>query len=758
MKSFVKLLSLGNYGVFNVLACHSEDQGSKFHQVPNLLFPLSKRMRCSGTRMSGDGGEYNEAWSEAEKRQWLRIIFLREATECLKTITNTSSTSETASLDTRVFHHSLSLCEFLLSSRPLLIALCVWCPRLWDQMLCWGFTPPNTTTTQPCPHYVPGIIPELSRLHLHQPIALASRRCGADGVWEGGTEQGWTNYTLCLGASPNITQPVPFTVLEEWLPTIKRMSLVGYSVSLATLVISFTILASLRYARLVPAPARTPNSLTYPIPSLPTIMVGYSRQQGAQWDSCILLPACFLPSPGLPEASSQPWKLRCPRNLLHLHLFASFMLRALVVLLKSSLLLDGVALPSNFKFEDGEAHFNDGSQEAEKGTLLEKGPYRKLAFFIVYYIVGKRDGDFKPGKKITPGTQQKSVPNSRDAAGACVHLEKIPGRSPLWWHAGPVLEVVLKTFSKSVRAPFPGPRSHLQALPVTRGTLDRGSYRIEDEEPRRTPLAPRNPPRIREPLRWPPFFPGGKRGAVRFPSSRSYHPARDGQGHIRRQETSSPTSWVPARIKRGLRQVTLFCPPLVHQTWHEARFGVRSKETIGAPTGPQRVVQPSRVDEHHPFRTRDRPLAARFQGPRPLLGLPLSATAVMCATYMGVQTDDLRVAILHLGQLLMAVDGGPLSTQPHLHGLFTDSSAITLYILLGWGLPLGCVAVWATLRATLDDTHCWTVNNVQWIFWVSIRAPVAISNLINFSFFLNVVRVLLLKLRSSISTESMKYR
>nr|XP_045601993.1 parathyroid hormone/parathyroid hormone-related peptide receptor-like isoform X1 [Procambarus clarkii] len=90
--------------------------------------------------------------------------------------------------------------------------------------------------------------------------------------------------------------------------------------------------------------------------------------------------------------------------------------------------------------------------------------------------------------------------------------------------------------------------------------------------------------------------------------------------------------------------------------------------------------------------------------------------------------------------------------------LFTDSSAITCYILLGWGLPLGCVGVWATLRATLDDTDCWTVQNVQWIFWVCIRAPVAVSNLINFFFFLNVVRVLILKLRSSISTESMKYR
>ncbi|ROT62128.1 putative parathyroid hormone/parathyroid hormone-related peptide receptor-like isoform X1 [Penaeus vannamei] len=73
-------------------------------------------------------------------------------------------------------------------------------------------------------------------------------------------------------------------------------------------------------------------------------------------------------------------------------------------------------------------------------------------------------------------------------------------------------------------------------------------------------------------------------------------------------------------------------------------------------------------------------------------------------------------------------------------------------------LPLGCVGVWAALRATMDDWHCWTVHNKRWIFWLCIRIPVAISNLINFFFFLNVVRVLVLKLKSSISAESMKYR
>ncbi|XP_063862315.1 parathyroid hormone/parathyroid hormone-related peptide receptor-like isoform X1 [Scylla paramamosain] len=350
---------------------------------------------------SGGGVHYNDSWTETEKRRWLQLLFLRQEAECrklqLQEAADTSTTGEPGP----------------------------WCPRVWDKMLCWGPTAPNTTTSQPCPHYVPGIRPQ----------APAWRRCGADGVWEGGQELGWTNYTLCLGTAPNATSVLPVTVLGEWLPTIKRMSLIGYSVSLATLVISFTILASLR-------------------------------------------------------------RLRCPRNLLHLHLFGSFMLRALVVLLKSTLLLDGVALPINFSIQDGEAHFNDNSQ-----TAVDASPQTWACKLMI-----------------------------------CV---------------------------------------------------------------------------------WQYFI-------------------------------------------------------LANYSW-------------------------------------------------------------------------LLMEGLYLHSLIFMA-------------LFTDSSAITLYILLGWGLPLGCVAMWATLRATLDDTHCWTVNNVQWIFWVSIRAPVAISNLINFSFFLNVVRVLILKLRSSISAESMKYR
>ncbi|KAF2355130.1 GPCR family 2 secretin-like [Trinorchestia longiramus] len=106
--------------------------------------------------------------------------------------------------------------------------------------------------------------------------------------------------------------------------------------------------------------------------------------------------------------------------------------------------------------------------------------------------------------------------------------------------------------------------------------------------------------------------------------------------------------------------------------------------------------------------------------------------------------------------------------------LFTDSSAITLYVLLGWGewwsvwwgewwsvwwgLPLLLVGSWASVRAAVDDSHCWMLHNKPWIFMVLIRIPVAFSVFLNFFFFINIVRVLSMKLRSSVSDENMKYR
>lgn len=58
--------------------------------------------------------------------------------------------------------------------------------------------------------------------------------------------------------------------------------------------------------------------------------------------------------------------------------------------------------------------------------------------------------------------------------------------------------------------------------------------------------------------------------------------------------------------------------------------------------------------------------------------------------------------------------------------LFTDSSAITVYIVLGWGLPFLFVSPWIILKALKDNIHCWTTNVNSDIFWL-IRGPIIAS-------------------------------
>nr|CAH0107010.1 unnamed protein product [Daphnia galeata] len=90
--------------------------------------------------------------------------------------------------------------------------------------------------------------------------------------------------------------------------------------------------------------------------------------------------------------------------------------------------------------------------------------------------------------------------------------------------------------------------------------------------------------------------------------------------------------------------------------------------------------------------------------------------------------------------------------------LFTDSSAITIYIILGWGLPFIFVSSWVGMRIFFENLYCWTTNENKIIFWLLIRGPITASILVNLIFFLHIAWVLLSKLRSSVSAETRKYR
>ncbi|XP_012344970.1 secretin receptor [Apis florea] len=96
----------------------------------------------------------------------------------------------------------------------------------------------------------------------------------------------------------------------------------------------------------------------------------------------------------------------------------------------------------------------------------------------------------------------------------------------------------------------------------------------------------------------------------------------------------------------------------------------------------------------------------------------------------------------------------------YLHNLIVwafcaDSEAINLYVLMGWGLPVFVVLPWIIIRAIVEDTLCWTTHGNPSLFLL-IRIPIMISNLFNFLLFLNIVRVLFVKFKTSVHLQRKK--
>lgn len=174
------------------------------------------------------------------------------------------------------------------------------CPMVWDGLLCWPPTAAGDIVSLPCPPYITGF-------DIH---GVATKRCMPDGEWFWSEQSNatWTNFSLCYSNSvTNVVVPFPgidnAPLIAQYVPFVKAVSHIGYGVSLATLLIAFCILASFK-------------------------------------------------------------KLRCPRNKLHMHLFVSFIFRAFTTLLKDSLFIKGVGLPSDFTVKDGEAYFLHESEHS----------------------------------------------------------------------------------------------------------------------------------------------------------------------------------------------------------------------------------------------------------------------------------------------------------------------------------------------------------------------------------------------------------
>ncbi|XP_066148548.1 vasoactive intestinal polypeptide receptor 2-like isoform X1 [Euwallacea fornicatus] len=177
----------------------------------------------------------------------------------------------------------------------------IMCPPYYDTMVCWQPEFPNTTSVIPCPSYIVGFIPENK----------ATRYCTETGEWFmkefEGKSSPYADYDSCY-TNQLITVFTNFSegsigswedsyLSEKAADMISLLTMIGNAISLVALLIAFTIMFKIK-------------------------------------------------------------KLHCARNILHMNLFASFILRAFMSILKEALFENGLGLSKDFMEHNGGTFFH----------------------------------------------------------------------------------------------------------------------------------------------------------------------------------------------------------------------------------------------------------------------------------------------------------------------------------------------------------------------------------------------------------------
>ncbi|XP_045169612.2 gastric inhibitory polypeptide receptor-like isoform X2 [Mercenaria mercenaria] len=80
--------------------------------------------------------------------------------------------------------------------------------------------------------------------------------------------------------------------------------------------------------------------------------------------------------------------------------------------------------------------------------------------------------------------------------------------------------------------------------------------------------------------------------------------------------------------------------------------------------------------------------------------------------------------------------------------LFTERNGTRIYVLVGWLSPFVYLIPWIIVRIYKENELCWNRHRTDGYFWI-IKAPIQLSVLINFIFFINIVRVLCVRAKIS---------
>ncbi|XP_061193687.1 secretin receptor-like [Saccostrea echinata] len=112
---------------------------------------------------------------------------------------------------------------------------------------------------------------------------------------------------------------------------------------------------------------------------------------------------------------------------------------------------------------------------------------------------------------------------------------------------------------------------------------------------------------------------------------------------------------------------------------------------------------------------------------------------VLMASYMWIFVEG-----LHLHTLIMV-------------SVFSERSSVKWYLCIGWVVPIVFIIPWIIIRVLLENVYCWNTNPSPGYRWI-LQAPVVLVTVINFIFFINILRALFTKMKTPISKTAKRHK
>ncbi|XP_023677936.2 glucagon receptor isoform X3 [Paramormyrops kingsleyae] len=79
--------------------------------------------------------------------------------------------------------------------------------------------------------------------------------------------------------------------------------------------------------------------------------------------------------------------------------------------------------------------------------------------------------------------------------------------------------------------------------------------------------------------------------------------------------------------------------------------------------------------------------------------------------------------------------------------VFTERNYFNIYLCIGWGAPLIFILPWALAKYLYENEECWQRNDSMAYWWI-IRSPILLAIVINFFIFVQIIKILMSKLRA----------